>query len=383
MHRHHRIRRTGLALAAPLASLALLITPALAGAGMAEAQAASCSSWTTGSPPSRGASDNLFRGVTALSACNVWAVGDYANTGTGPRLTQAEHWNGTSWKVLHTPSPGNFNLLSAVSATSAKNVWAVGQTDAHTLILHWNGKGWARVSSPSPGGSNELLGVVAVSSSSAWAVGDTGSGPTRQTLILHWNGKKWTRVTSPAPGGDSRLGAVTAVAAGNAWAVGSYNVGTSGKTLILHWNGRKWAKVASPNPPGAVGEMLLHGASASSAGNAWAVGTYTAASQKIITLRWNGRAWKIVPSPSPAEPNLAGVSAVSASNAWAVGDYSPGSTHSTLILHWDGRAWDQVVSPAPGTGSVLTGVATTSASNVWAVGAYTSGSGQDLAIHCC
>jgi hypothetical protein len=167
--------------------------------------------------------------------------------------------------------------------------------------------------------------------------------------------------------------------------VGSSTVGTSGKTLILHWNGRKWAKVASPNPPGTVGEMLLQGVSATSAGNAWAVGTYSAATQKVITLHWNGRAWKIVPSPSPLEPNLAGVSAISASNAWAVGDYNTGSTHNTLILHWDGRAWDKVVSPTPGTGNILTGVATTSASNVWAVGAYTSGStrGLNLAIHCC
>jgi hypothetical protein len=96
MYRHHRIRRTGFALAAPLASLALLMTPALAGAGSAEAKAATCSSWTTGTPPSPGASDNLLRGVTALSACNVWAVGDYSNTGIGQRLTLAEHWNGTA-----------------------------------------------------------------------------------------------------------------------------------------------------------------------------------------------------------------------------------------------------------------------------------------------
>ena len=140
MHRHDRIRRTRFAVAAPLAALALLITPALAGAGAAAAQTASCSSWTTAPPPSPGAFDNLLRGVAALSACNVWVVGDYANTGTGPRLTVAEHWNGTSWKVLHTPSPGSFNLLTAVRATSASNVWAVGDllstTQNQDLAMH-------------------------------------------------------------------------------------------------------------------------------------------------------------------------------------------------------------------------------------------------------
>ena len=165
MYRHHHLRRTGLALAAPLASLALLITPALAGAGAAEAKAASCSSWTTGSPPSPGSFDNLLRAVTALSACNVWAVGDYANN-AGQRLTLAEHWNGTSWKVVHTPNAGDVDLLTAVSAVSPGNVWAVGHADGRSLILHWNGRKWARVPSPSPGSFADLNGVVALSTSS-------------------------------------------------------------------------------------------------------------------------------------------------------------------------------------------------------------------------
>src|SRR5262245_32450976 len=133
MHRHDRIRRTRFAVAAPLAALALLITPALAGAGAAAAQAASCSRWTTAPPPSPGAFDNLLRGVAALSPCNVWAVGDYSNSGIGQRLTLAEHWNGTSWRVLHTPSPGHFNLLTAVSAFSPRSAWAVGRADGKTL----------------------------------------------------------------------------------------------------------------------------------------------------------------------------------------------------------------------------------------------------------
>jgi hypothetical protein len=204
MHRHHRIRRTGFALAAPLASLALLITPALAGAGMAEAKAASCSSWTTTPPPSPGSFDNQLRGVTALSACNVWAVGDYSNNGIAQRLTLAEHWNGTSWKVVRTPSPGHINQLRAVSAFSPRNVWAAGHADGSTLILHWNGAKSARVPSPTPGTSSDLTGVVAVSAASAWAVGETSpSGSPSQTLVLRWNGKKWARSASPSPGADS------------------------------------------------------------------------------------------------------------------------------------------------------------------------------------
>jgi hypothetical protein len=386
MYRHHRIRRTGFVLAASLISLALLITPALAGAAMAEAKAASCSSWTTGSPPSPGTFDNQLRGVTALSACNVWAVGDYSNNGIGQRLTLAEHWNGTAWKVVHAPSPGNINQLRAVSAFSPSNVWAVGHADGSTLILHWNGSKWARVPSPSPGTQSDLSGVVAVSATSAWAVGESSPpGSSAKTLVLRWNGRKWTRVTSPAPGTDSRLGAVTATSSRSAWAVGGYSSGTSGKTLILHWNGAKWARATSPNPPGPVNEMILDGVSASSAGNAWAVGLYnTGTIQKTITLHWNGRAWKLTANPSPGqEPFLFGVSVISASDAWAVGSYLALSTTKTLIMHWDGRGWNQIVSPSPGSTSGLTSVAATSASNVWAVGTYNIGPPQLLAIHCC
>ena len=388
MHRHHRIRRTGLALAAPLASLALVVTPALAGAGVTEAKAASCSNWVTTPPPNPGTQDNFFRGVAALSPCDVWAVGDYRNGGS-LRLTMAEHWNGTSWKLVHTPSPGNgSNTLNAVTAVAHGNVWAVGQADGNSLILHWNGRKWARVSSPSPGAFSGLVGVAAVSATGVWAVG--GTGPTdavEQTLILHSNGRKWARFTSPSPGHDGELDSVTAVSPRSAWAVGDYTSGATGKTLVEHWNGKKWVRAASPNPPGSVTVMALNGVSASSSSNAWAVGNYSDGSgQKTITLRWNGRAWKLVKSPSPASaPTLAGVTAISAGDAWAVGNHVAGSATTTLIMHWNGRAWVKSPSPSPGLSSVLTGATSTSADNVWAVGSFDNGpgGGQNLAIHCC
>ena len=61
--------------------------------------------------------------------------------------------------------------------------------------------------------------------------------------------------------------------------------------------------------------------------------------------RWNGKAWKQVPSPSPrpsAELSK-GVAAASARSVWAVGDTFD-STDSktppkTLIVHWNGKTW--------------------------------------------
>jgi hypothetical protein len=146
------------------------------------------------------------------------------------------------------------------------------------------------------------------------------------------------------------LNAVAATSASNAWAVGSAG---SGETLIERWNGRTWTRVPSPSPA----NSSLTGVAATSASNAWAVGS--AGSGKALIERWNGRTWTRVPSPGG---RLTGVAATSASNAWAVG--------GALIERWNGKAWKQVPGAAPAN-SYLTSVAATSASNAWAVGCDT------------
>lgn len=111
-----------------------------------------------------------------------------------------------------------------------------------------------------------------------------------------------------------------------AWAVGC----TGGGTAILHWNGTAWAQVPSPSPGSPSGDCLV-GVAATSARNAWAVGT--AGNRNFFILRWNGTAWTQVPSPSPGHGDqLTSVAVTSARNAWAVGS-------GGLILHWNGTAW--------------------------------------------
>src|SRR5207248_4313678 len=108
-------------------------------------------------------------------------------------------------------------------------IWAVGDLVSQTLVLHWDGSSWSIVPSPSPGSSNYLRGVAAVSSNDVWAVGDYSGG----TLVLHWNGAKWSIVPSP---GTAQLKRVAVVAANDVWAVGNYyNNGV--QTQIEHWDG--------------------------------------------------------------------------------------------------------------------------------------------------
>lgn len=312
-------------------------------------------------------------GVSAVSPSAAWAVG-YRNTSGGLR-TLTLRWNGAAWTKVASPSPGDGrqSLLTAVTALSPSDAWAVGSYSAgsgfKTLVLHWNGARWTRVPSPSPEvmDGSFLLGVSAMSDSDVWAAGwyyGTG-GENSNTLILHWNGVRWAVVRSPNPAhlGFNFLSGVSARSRTDAWASGSGDDGA----LILHWNGTRWSRVASSVRSGL---DALNGASAVSAVDAWAVGS-TAASDLI--LRWNGMHWARVPAPAPgSSPALNGVSAVSASGAWAVGSYlpSPGSKPRTLVLHWNGAAWGRQASPSPGgaDGSVLLGVSARSPRQAWAVG---------------
>jgi len=333
-------------------------------------------------PSPNGSSTSNLSAVAAVSANDVWAVGSSGNQRSGAQ-TLIEHWNGSSWSVVTSPNPGSiYNTLYGVTVISAANVWAVGYYVnttgvTQTLIEHWNGSIWSVVKSPSPAtGNNELFSVSAASASSIWTVGfltnNTSQTPVDQTLIEHWNGSSWSVMKSPNPGSSSdHLNGVAAVSTSDVWAVGNGKT-SSGKTLIEHWNGSSWSVVTSPSP-GSGGD--LRAVAAVSAGNVWAVGYYSPNSSSIQTLveRWNGTSWQVVKSANiGTSPTFSAVAAVSAHDIWAVGSYhNPNSNEffQTLTEHWNGTKWSIVKSPSPSSFSTqLLGVAAVSATNVWAVG---------------
>ena len=314
-------------------------------------------------------------GVAATSASRAWAVG-YRGSLASPKPLIVR-WNGTGWKQMPSPAPAG-SVLSGVAAASATSAWAVGQTGAgKTLIERWNGTGWKQAPSPAPGTFSGLSGVAAVSASSAWAVGSTSTGGNVKTLILRWNGTVWKQVPSPSPAGGAGLSGVAAAAARSAWAVGFTGPGGSSATLILRWNGTVWKQVPSPSP-GAPNPDALRGVAAVSAGTAWAVGCTTCATASgfngPLIERWNGTAWKLVPSPGLGAPGgiLTGVAATSANSAWAVGGTESGSgageVITTLTARWNGTRWTRVPSPSPAGGAAFSGVAAVSSGSAWAVG---------------
>src|SRR5258707_8422311 len=112
---------------------------------------------------------------------------------------------------------------------------------------------------------------------------------------------------------------------------------------------------------------MLFSVAATSERSAWAVGlTGGVFGQRpeTLILRWNGTAWRRVPSPNAATPGswLGAVAVASARKAWAVGCACNGQRLKTLIERWNGKRWRIVPSPSPATGdSVFYGGAVTSA----------------------
>jgi hypothetical protein len=84
-----------------------------------------------------------------------------------------------------------------------------------TLVEAWNGTTWAIQGTPSPGEYSELLGVSCVSATACTATGGHGSAPL-YALAEQWNGTAWTYQfpPNPLPNGVTLLGvSCTAVTA--------------------------------------------------------------------------------------------------------------------------------------------------------------------------
>ena len=296
---------------------------------------------------------SLLSGVAVAAPRQVWAVGSSSAAEFGaPVRTLIELGDRTGFAAVPSPSPGVSSSLSGVAAVAPDDVWAVGSSDAATLIEHWDGASWSVVPSP---GSGSLAGVTALSATDAWAVGSNAAA----TLVEHWNGQAWSVVPSPGPGS---LSSVDAVSRNNVWAVGN----NGAVTLVEHWDGTSWTVVASPSPGAFSG---LSGVSAVSRTDVWAVGGSGGGTTfGSLIEHWDGTSWTVVPAPSPGTlSSLLGVFALDHHDAWAVGDANtdPASPFSaqTLTEHWDGTSWTVVPSPTQHTGSFLHGVA-----SGWAVG---------------
>jgi hypothetical protein len=148
------------------------------------------------------------------------------------------HFDGVRWSRIGVPQGGVADAdirLRAVTAVSANEVWVVGDAcvtvvnslACQPLILRLSGGVWRVVPTAGDRGTN-LVGVVARSSNDVWMVGyDIPPGGQEANYVEHWDGQRL--VTVPTDGGSfstrgdlaSALEAVTRIpGTAELWAVG-------------------------------------------------------------------------------------------------------------------------------------------------------------------
>jgi hypothetical protein len=336
-------------------------------------------------------SQSQLRQVACLSIANCFAVGTYF-TGTRSK-TLVERWNGSSWSIVPSPNPnGSLDAaLNGISCPGLNTCYAVGSslnaTGSKTLVERWNGTSWSIVATPTPIGALDAeLGAVSCSSTtSCMAVGSYATFSDDKPFAQRWNGTSWSNVAIPTPSAAlfTIVTGVSCTSPTSCRAVGGYFAGSglAVRPLAESWNGATWSIVATPNPSSDF--AAFNGLTCTSATDCTAVGFKESSSSftgQTLVEHWNGTSWAIVASPNPSgatDAGLNGVSCPSAGNCYAVGSYSTATSTKTLVEHWDGSTWAIQASPNPtnSAAAALFGVSCPGPASCFAVGAYAANAG--------
>jgi hypothetical protein len=133
---------------------------------------------------------------------------------------------------------------------------------------------------------------------------------------------------------DTSLNGVGVSPGGVIWAVGSRYTGPDDalreESVILRWNGRRFVRLPSPSPRDA-STNALHDVVAPADDAAWTVGANG-------VVRWDGQHWRQDVSQRQA---LFGISATGPDDVWAAGVPTT-SWGGLLVMHWDGIRWKRV-----------------------------------------
>lgn len=195
-----------------------------------------------------GPRQGILEGVAVAPNGDAFAVG--STNGDNPRPLAFRIHDG---KPTRTPTPVDtsadaLNDLRAVAAPGDDAAWAVGAN----LVLRWDGRRWRRERAP----AGSYWGVSASSAKDVWAVGTAWNGG--GFVVSHFDGTSWRRVpflpipsatTTAAQGRAlvlfSHLEAVLARGPDDVWAVGG---GTGAvPALAAHWDGTRWRRFDVPD----------------------------------------------------------------------------------------------------------------------------------------
>jgi hypothetical protein len=203
----------------------------------------------------------------------AWVFGG-TNPG-GPSTPVAASWDGRILRPSALPV-GLTGFISAASASSPSNVWAV--SDYGPYALRWNGRTWQVAKR---WGQGLITGLVAISPRDVWVFGTTSSG-TQGIGTWHFDGRSWTAVNGQA--GDIYQASAWRR---DIWAIAAANGGYQ----IERYDGRSWQRVRTGR---ALSGLTLSSVVAVSDRDVWLLGNTTgkAGPGPLVLVHWNGYRWR-------------------------------------------------------------------------------------------
>jgi hypothetical protein len=265
----------------------------------------------------------------------------------------------------------NASLFGVAGVPHSSQVWVLGSEDTpegRTFEARRDHGRWRRFAAPKVGIYGEVMNLAAASARLVWLVGSAQQPHSSNTrpAIWRWTGKRFALSALPKlASGDVGQMAISASSASNAWVVGSINRAGSRKPVALHWGGKRWSAVATP--------VGLDAVSTSGPRNAWAI------SDGTTLVHWDGRSWSIA-GETPPDVVVNAIATSSATRAYAVGSsVSSGSRVHTVILAFNGNKWSRAVvdKGVPSSQPFSVAMHGTSA---WALGSHATTSGVEVPV---
>lgn len=208
-----------------------------------------------------------------------------------------------------------------------------------------------------------LAGATACGTTHAKPAHTTNGAPTHAV-------PGWKVVAPPHIAGDDTLDSISASSMGNAWAVGS--VTKTSSALAYHSQGNGWKRVTPPKSL-----TKFNDVSTSGKNNTWFAGA--AGDSVSYAVRWKNGMWSTAKAPA-GDANA--VAAAGDDQAWLAGGVYGGGPSTAYLKHFDGSKWSSVTLPKRVT---IKAVKARSTKDVWAVGKRDSADGtkpqEPFAVH--
>ena len=299
------------------------------------------------------ANQTEFDAISCTSTRSCVAVGFFL--GSGGEHPLAERFNGHSWSMQTTPSPGSAPMLSGVSCGSQRFCMAVGTGSRGTVAELWGGSRWGLSASQSPSGSTSALSAVSCPAA-GWCVAVGASHDSQAPLAELYSGGAWTTMPIAAPSGTSfiSLDGISCSSETSCLAVGSGMIDRRYAAVAERYANGEWTNVPlqahGPQP-------TLTAVSCVGSGYCLAVGDATpqGTPQGPIAVAFSRASATELSPGGGSRAGLYGVSCPQAARCVTTGATSRGNVDYAYSEALNGTRWQTLPAADPGVPDALTG----------------------------